>query len=64
MYLSLKLILLLIFTFVTTKKLIKIDSQNKKLEYDFSEFGKLKKIISRNPMRITLFLKKHKRLFF
>ena len=50
--------------FCNNNKLIKIDSQYKKLEYDFSEFGKLKKIISRNPMRITLFFEETQKIIF
>ena len=50
--------------FCNNNKLIKIDSQYNKLEYDFSEFGKLKKIISRNPMRITLFFEETQKIIF
>jgi len=50
--------------FCNNNKLIKIDSQYNKLEYDFSEFGKLKKIISKNPMRITLFFEETQKIIF
>jgi len=50
--------------FCNNNKLIKIDSQYNKLEYNFSEFGKLKKIISKNPMRITLFFEETQKIIF
>ena len=52
------------FYFCTNNKLIKIDSQLNKLEYDFSEFGKLKKFISKNPMRIILFFEETQKIIF
>tara|TARA_B100000963_G_scaffold287368_1_gene256510 strand:- start:8 stop:769 length:762 start_codon:yes stop_codon:yes gene_type:complete len=50
--------------FCNNNKLIKIDSKYNKLEYNFSEFGKLKKIISKNPMRITLFFEETQKIIF
>tara|TARA_B100000900_G_scaffold398155_1_gene399249 strand:- start:15 stop:776 length:762 start_codon:yes stop_codon:yes gene_type:complete len=52
------------FYFCNNNKLIKIDSQYNKLEYDFSEFGKLKKLITKNPMRIILFFEETQKIIF
>ncbi len=47
------------------KKIIKIiKSDNKRLEYDFSEFGKLTKLITENPLRTTLFFKESQTIIF
>ena len=52
------------FYFCTNNKLIRVDSKLNKLEYDFSKFGKLKKFISKNPMRIILFFEETQKIIF
>ena len=47
------------------KKIIKINkSNNEKLEYDFSKYGKLNKIITKNPFRTTVFFKESQTIIF
>ena len=46
-------------------KIIKIEkSNNQRLEYNFSEYGDLTKIITRNPLRTTLFFKESQTIIF
>ncbi len=51
--------------FCEEKKIIKIRKFDKKrLEYDFSPFGQLTKIITTNPLRTTLFFEESQRIIF
>tara|TARA_S200000501_G_scaffold376709_1_gene432530 strand:+ start:1385 stop:2152 length:768 start_codon:yes stop_codon:yes gene_type:complete len=46
-------------------KIIKIENTNKKrLEYDFSKFGQLTKLITSNPLRTTLFFEESQTIIF
>jgi len=46
-------------------KIIKIRKNNaRNLEYDFSEFGQLKKIITTNPLRTVLFFEESQKIIF
>jgi len=47
------------------KKIIKINkSNNERLEYEFSHYGKLKKLITKNPFRTTVFFKESQTIIF
>jgi len=47
------------------KKIIKVrKSDKKRLEYDFSKFGQLTKIITTNPLRTTLFFEESQTIIF
>ena len=47
------------------EKITKIQKKDgKKLDFHFSDYGQLTKIITKNPLRTTLFLKNLKKLFF